>query len=106
MIVHLDQNKKPACGNEFFNLPLTVQREQVTCLFCLQWMLDHPRTAVEVSLADNAALREQRRWELAKELFVAGWLKAVELGAEHDREKAAKGAVLFADTLLNALEGK
>ena len=70
-------------------------------------MLNHPRTAVEVSSVDNVALREQRRWELAKKLFVEDFRAFAEDGRETCKfDPQAKLAVDAADALLNALEGK
>ena len=113
------------CGIKFggdSELLLTAAREKVTCSMCLGWMELHPEPQTKQPLLEivddtfdgsnlgegwatdhRRELREQRRWELAKELYIAE-LSIVTM--TEDTSVIALRCVKTADALLRALEGK
>lgn len=124
------------CGcREGVLIRVTTDRNSVTCKLCQRWMEEHPvamqmkqplmeiaenvdmeavkRAAKEYaegeypSLLGQPSLREQRRYDLAKELMVmqfADWVASAR--SEFDNAIAVNNAVTAADALLDALEGK
>jgi hypothetical protein len=123
MIHLLNDDGFRVCGKEDGDRS-TTDYHKVTCKLCEQWIKDQagniaaeqhkspPSKEVVSSITDEVVdqmmnVRDQRRWELAKELYVFTLTKMkIMAGHRRDVEAYVSGAIISADALLDAFEKK